>query len=149
MLEDEDDTSSKSPEKEEPEPMVQIPVQVQPIIEPTMQTIVQPIVQLTETASEDPICNWILWFSYEHKLRPMEVYNLFSNFGDINKIIVRKATVVVEFLTPQFAAIACESLNNSVFYGNVLRLVYGSSSMMKERLREYAESLTFDESFYR
>lgn len=61
----------------------------------------------------------------------MEVYNLFSNFGDINKIIVRKASVVIEFLTPQFAGIACESLNNTVFYGNVLRLGYGTASMLK------------------
>lgn len=47
------------------------------------------------TVDMDAPCQWILAFAYEHKLRPMEIYNLFSNFGDINKVIVRKHTAVV------------------------------------------------------
>lgn len=79
----------------------------------------------------------------------MEIYNLFSNFGDINKIIVRKQSVVVEYITAEYAAIAYEALNNKVFYSNVLKLEYSPVSIMKEKQREYAESITFDESFYR
>lgn len=79
----------------------------------------------------------------------MEIYNLFSNFGDINKIIVRKHTVVVEFLDAKFAEIAKDSLNGTVFYGNVLRLSFGPQSLLKERSREYAESITLDEGFHR
>lgn len=103
----------------------------------------------SSTVDMDAPSQTILAFACEHKLRPMEIYNLFSNFGDINKIIVRKHTAVVEFLDGKFAEVAKDSLNGTVFYGNALKLSFGPPSLLRERPREYAESVTLDESYHR
>jgi hypothetical protein len=67
------------------------------------QASLTPVVQ---SIDQDAPCDWILTFNYERKLRPIEIYNLFSNFGDINKIIVRKHSVMVEFIDAKYAEIA-------------------------------------------
>lgn len=66
----------------------------------------------------------ILCFPYEGKLTIREVYNLFSNFGNIERIVRKSKAVYVEFSSIEFAAIASDYLNDVPLFDTVLRLSY-------------------------
>jgi RNA recognition motif-containing protein len=53
------------------------------------------------------------------------LYNIFSNFGNIKKIIFirRQAAALIEYETVEFAAKAKEDLSNIVFMGKPLRVL--------------------------
>lgn len=56
------------------------------------------------------------------------VYNLFSNFGDIKRIILLRAKEValVEFETLEYAKLAKESLNNLCFFNEYLKISFSN-----------------------
>jgi len=64
----------------------------------------------------------VLWFSYRYNLEPHMIYNLFSNFGNISCITIKKDHVYIKFRTKEFAAIASTYLNNMVLSKNVMSL---------------------------
>ena len=51
-----------------------------------------------------------------------EIYNLFSNFGNIAAIIKKKDNIFVKFRSIEFASISYTYLNNYRFLGNHLTL---------------------------
>ena len=56
------------------------------------------------------------------------VYNLFSNFGDIKRIILLRAKEValIEFETLEFAKLARENLNNLFFFNDYLKISFSN-----------------------
>lgn len=61
----------------------------------------------------------------EHKdIKVRMLYNIFSNFGNIKKIIFirRQAAALIEYETVEYAAKAKEDLSNIVFMGKPLRV---------------------------
>lgn len=54
------------------------------------------------------------------------IYNLFSNFGDILKIIFirKKKTALIEYETINYASYAREYMNNIKFFGYQLKVNY-------------------------
>lgn len=61
----------------------------------------------------------------EHKdIRVQMLYNIFSNFGNIKKIIFirRQAAALIEYETVEYATKAKDYLNNIVFMGKPLRV---------------------------
>lgn len=55
----------------------------------------------------------VLGFRIKNVIKHFQVYNLFSNFGNISIITIKKAEVRVKFRTSDFAAIAKNYLNNA------------------------------------
>lgn len=53
------------------------------------------------------------------------IYNLFSNFGDILKIIFirKKKTALIEYETINYASYAREYMNNIIFFGYQLKVI--------------------------
>lgn len=41
----------------------------------------------------------IIWYSYRYDQTPIQIYNLFSNFGNISCIIVKKDILYIKFRT--------------------------------------------------
>ena len=61
----------------------------------------------------------------EHKdIKVRMLYNIFSNFGNIRKIIFirRQAAALIEYDTVDYATKAKDYLNNIVFMGKPLRV---------------------------
>ena len=52
------------------------------------------------------------------------IYNLFSNFGDITKMILikKKNTCLIEYESINYSSYAKEYLNNVVFFSNPLKV---------------------------
>jgi len=91
----------------------------------------------------------IIAFSVDGKLPLMHVYNLFSNYGNIDKIIYKLNSIYVQFSDLEFAVIAKDYLQNMVLEENILRLSFGSRNDIVERLNEFSERMTLDSSFHR
>jgi hypothetical protein len=75
----------------------------------------------------------------EHKdIKVQMIYNIFSNFGNITKIILmkNKASALIEFENTQFSALAKDYLNNIVFMGKPLRINYSNYSSISIRNKQ-------------
>lgn len=48
---------------------------------------------------ETDVRSSVLWFPYRYPLEPKMVYNLFSNFGNISCIVIKKEHVYIKFRT--------------------------------------------------
>lgn len=77
--------------------------------------------------AEDLHKNTTLCFPITHPLEVRQIYNLFSNFGNVAKISLKKTRAFVKFRTVEFAAIAFTYLNEHVLAGNLLRLEFPGS----------------------
>jgi len=72
----------------------------------------------------------------EHKdIKIHMLYNIFSNFGNILKIIFirSKAAALIEFENSDYSTISKDYLNNIVFMGKPLRIYYSNYSMINLR----------------
>ena len=79
-----------------------------------------------------------------------QVYNLFSNFGNIESIVSKKAKVYVKFRSGYFAAVAVNYLSGLSFCGNYLNLNYClNPEEYEQKPLEYSESIYFEESYDR
>lgn len=75
----------------------------------------------------------------EHKdIKVHMVYNIFSNFGNITKIIFMrsKASCLIEFENSDYSAIAKDYLNNIVFMGKTLRINYSNYPSIQIRNKQ-------------
>lgn len=75
----------------------------------------------------------------EHKdIKVHMIYNIFSNFGNITKIILmkNKASALIEFENIQFSALAKDYLNNIVFMGKPLRINYSNYANISIRNKQ-------------
>ena len=75
----------------------------------------------------------------EHpEIKVQMLYNIFSNFGNITKIIFmrNKASALIEFETVDYAAIAKDYLNNIVFMGKPLRINYSNYPSIQIRNKQ-------------
>lgn len=75
----------------------------------------------------------------EHKdIRVQMLYNVFSNFGNITKIIFmrNKASALIEFENVDYAAVAKDYLNNIVFMGRPLRINYSNYPTIQIRNKQ-------------
>ena len=90
----------------------------------------------------------VLWFSYRYSLKLLQLYNLFSNFGNLSCVVVKKDIIYLKFRTKEFAAIASTYLNNTVLEGNilVLRECPEASNAWLPAEGEYCECIYFDSS---
>jgi len=63
------------------------------------------------------------------------LYNIFSNFGNILKIIFirSKAAALIEFESSDYSTISKDYLNNIVFMGKPLRIYYSNYTMINLR----------------
>ena len=91
----------------------------------------------------------IITFAVDGKLPLMNIYNLFSNYGNIDKIVYKLNTIYVQFSDMEFAVIAKDYLQNMVLEENILRLNFGSRNDIIERLNEYSERMTLDNTYHR
>ena len=71
---------------------------------------------------ETDVRSSILWFPYRYPLETKLIYNLFSNFGNISCITIKKDNAYIKFRTKEFAAIANTYLNNLVLADNIMVL---------------------------
>lgn len=62
-------------------------------------------------------------FSYKQPLRIGQIYNLFSNFGNVSQIMLTKKEVRVKFRNSEFAAISLNYLKSFSLGGNKIELV--------------------------
>ena len=62
----------------------------------------------------------------DEKITMEIIYNLFSNFGDILKIIYirKKKTALIEYETINYASYAREYMNNVKFFGFSLKVKF-------------------------
>ena len=61
-----------------------------------------------------------------YDMKPRHVYNLFSNFGNIEFILLKRLQriILIQFENKKYAYIAKCNLNNLSFFGNVMRISY-------------------------
>jgi RNA recognition motif-containing protein len=76
------------------------------------------------------------------------IYNVFSNFGNINKIVFIRSRGVafVEYESVVYSTIAHDSLNNATFLGSQLQICY--SSLETLGTRKVADDNSDEEIFY-
>lgn len=91
----------------------------------------------------------IITFAVDSKPPLMHVYNLFSNYGNIDKIVYKLNAIYVQFSDVEFAVIAKDYLQNMVLQENIMRLSFGARNDIVERINEYSERMTFDSTFHR
>ena len=48
---------------------------------------------------ETDVRSSILWFPYRYNLETKTIYNLFSNFGNISSITIKKENIYIKFRT--------------------------------------------------
>jgi len=85
----------------------------------------------------------------EHKeIRVQMLYNIFSNFGNILKIIFMKskASALIEFENVDYATIAKDYLNNIVFMGKPLRVNYSNYPTIQIRNKQ-SSKFSSEETF--
>jgi len=83
----------------------------------------------------------------EHKdIRVTMLYNIFSNFGNILKIIFirSRAAALLEFENVEYATISKDYFNNIVFMGKPLRITYSKYNIINIRNKKS----TKDEEIY-
>lgn len=79
-----------------------------------------------------------------------QIYNLFSNFGNIECIISKKEKIYIKFRSAYFAAVAMNYLCGLTLAGNHLNLSYVlNPEEYEQRPLEYSESLYFEDSYDR
>jgi hypothetical protein len=79
-----------------------------------------------------------------------QVYNLFSNFGNIESIVSKKEKIFIKFRSGYFAAVAVNYLCGLYFCKNYLNLTYClNPEEYEQKPFEYSESIYFDESYDR
>lgn len=79
-----------------------------------------------------------------------QIYNLFSNFGNIECIISKAHRVYIKFRSGYFAAVAMNYLAGMNFCGNILNLKYCESPHEYTQVAfEYSESMYFEDSYDR
>jgi RNA recognition motif-containing protein len=66
--------------------------------------------------------NSFLMFQIQNYIPPKNIYNLFSNFGNISFIKISKGKVYIKFRSIEFAAMAKNYLNDYKLMQNVLKL---------------------------
>lgn len=100
---------------------------------------------------ETDVRSSILWFPYRYPLETKIIYNLFSNFGNISCITIKKDNAYVKFRTKEFAAIANTYLNNMVLADNimVLRECPEASDCWKPIEGESSQCTYYDSSYDR
>ena len=100
-----------------------------------------------KTAIQHPI----LSFDFQGSISCSCVYNLFSNFGNISCITLKKDKVYIKFRTKEFSAIASSYLNRTVLFGNIIDLKECSSNSFewKPIEGEYSESIYYDSQYDR
>lgn len=56
------------------------------------------------------------------------LYNLFSIYGNIDKMIYLKerSSALIQYMTYDYAAIAKESLNDIMFYGQSIKIFFSN-----------------------
>ena len=91
----------------------------------------------------------VISFSIDSKIPLVHVYNLFSNYGNIDKVVCKASTLYVQFENVEFAVIVKDYLQNMVLEENILRLNFGTKAEIVERANEYSERITFDSTFHR
>jgi len=66
------------------------------------------------------------------------LYNVFSNFGNISKIIFMrsKASALIEFESAEYAGVAKDYLNNIMFMGRPLRINYSNYPSIQIRNKQ-------------
>lgn len=64
----------------------------------------------------------VLTFKTKNEIPARNIYNLFSNFGNISWIINKRTAIYIKFRSLEFAAIAITYLNNYFLMGNLLAL---------------------------
>jgi hypothetical protein len=75
----------------------------------------------------------VVGFKIRNSVKHTHLYNLFSNFGNISAITVKKNDVKIKFRTVEFAEIAKTYLNNKWLYNNKIELEsYESNSCWPE-----------------
>jgi len=92
----------------------------------------------------------ILRFELKRDLKIRQIYNLFSNFGNISYISKKTGRAYIKFRTLEFAAIARTYLHERYLSGNLLVLSY--PEVVEEGLPkegEYCECIFYDKSFDR
>jgi hypothetical protein len=62
------------------------------------------------------------------ELKITMIYNLFSNFGNIVKIIFikNKSSALIEYENVEYATVAKDFLNNMSFFGNQMRIYFSN-----------------------
>ena len=60
----------------------------------------------------------VVGFYYKNPIRHSQIYNLFSNFGNVSMIMITRKEVKVKFRTAEFAAVAQTYLKSFVMEGN-------------------------------
>lgn len=68
-----------------------------------------------------------------YNMKPKHIYNLFSNFGNIEFILLKRIqkTILIQFEDQKYAYIAKNNLNNLFFFGNVMRIIYSTYDRIK------------------
>lgn len=69
----------------------------------------------------------------ETKVPLIHVYNLFSNYGNIDKVVFKANTIYVQFENIEFAVIVKDYLQNMVLEENILRLSFANKADIVER----------------
>jgi hypothetical protein len=69
----------------------------------------------------------------ETKVPLIHVYNLFSNYGNIDKVVFKANTIYVQFENIEFAVIVKDYLQNMVLEENILRLSFANKADIAER----------------
>lgn len=87
------------------------------------------------------------------KMTIIMIYNLFSNFGNILKIIFlrNKSAALIEFENISYATQAKDSLNNLVFFGHPIKIFYSNYAEinLKKQESQMAEVFLGEEDTFR
>lgn len=99
---------------------------------------------------ESVVKNSFLCFELKENIPIRNIYNVFSNFGNISLIKKTKDRAFLKFRTIEFAAIANNYLNDTILMGNLLALEpVNDPSSGHPHEDEYSESIFYDDSFDR
>lgn len=91
----------------------------------------------------------VVAFRYEQQLSITETYNLFSNFGNIERILKKAAQFYVVFSEFEFAAAAKEHLTGLCLFGQELEIDYAVPEDLEPKPRQFTESIVYDTSYDR
>jgi len=72
-------------------------------------------------------------FNNIDSIKPRNVYNLFSNFGNIEFILLNRIqkVILIQFENQKYAQVAKDNLNNIMLFESVMRIMYSPQNRIK------------------